>query len=96
MKPFTFAELWEMETVKPEWLIATMSDYAHSGAGIWASGVAEIFDRTPMSRRQMKRVRFLAKSGISVQERLGQSMDAGAYRAVHDHANLRLRETLKL
>ena len=94
MSCHTFRELHELDIVEAEWLIATMADYAQSGAAISSSVVKEIFDRTLMRRKQMKLVRFAAKVGIAVHERMGEPIEVRKYQAVYDHVNARLRETL--
>ena len=91
----SFQELYEMAEVSPELLVATMDDYARSGAGILASGVIAICDRTPLRRKQMKLIRYAAKVGVAVHKRLDDPFEVRQYQAVHDHMNVRLWQTLK-
>lgn len=91
MKAYTFPELSAMEIVSPKLLIATMVDYARSRKPIQSRVVIEIIDRTPMTRKQVGRLRAAASTGIQCRER----RLAAHYRAVRDYLNARLNETLE-
>lgn len=86
----TFAELQQEEVVASEELVATLKDYAESGASIVDRVVIEIINKTELTKPILENCLALAQRGVEVHQNMGEPVEVAKYRKVADFIQTKL------